>query len=111
MIHRADVIANPDLFQLNKVTHEERLINICVLLNGSPVTKALPLPSNIDALKALQPSENQVIEDIIDEPLITVNQICITLWIENGTRNWYVGYCKEVKDNDTYVIEHLERVR
>ena len=22
-----------------------------------------------------------------------------------------MGYCKEVKDNDTYVIEHLERVR
>ena len=109
--HRADVIANPDLFKLNKVTHEERLINICVLLNGSPLTKALPLPSNIDALKTLQPSENQVIEDVIDEPLITVNQICIALWIENGTRNWYVGYCKEVKENDTYVIEHLERVR
>ena len=30
-IHKAEVIASPSLFKLNKVIHKERLINLCVV--------------------------------------------------------------------------------
>ena len=35
--HRAEVIANPSLFKLIKVTHEDRLSNLMVLLNDQPL--------------------------------------------------------------------------
>ena len=33
--HKADVIDNPHLFKVNKIPHDERLVNLCVLLAGS----------------------------------------------------------------------------
>ena len=33
--HKADVIANPRLYKLNKLTHEDRLANLCVLLSNN----------------------------------------------------------------------------
>ena len=51
--HKSDVTANPELFKLNKITHEERLMNLCALLDGCPVSTRIPLPTNDDALKAI----------------------------------------------------------
>ena len=31
--------------------------------------------------------------------------------MQNGVRNWHIGYCKDVIDKDTYIVEHLERTR
>ena len=80
--HKSDVMSNPGLFKLNKVTHEERLTNMCILLNDSSLTVLIPLPKNTDSLIVLQATVKPVAE-VIDEPLLAVNQICITLWIED----------------------------
>ena len=91
------------------MTHEERLTNTCILLNDSSST--VPLPKNTYALKVLQATVEPVAA-VIDESLLAVNQICVTLWMEdNGRKTWYVGYCKEVLDKETFVVEHLERVK
>ena len=40
-----------------------------------------------------------------------VNSLVVTVWLENGTKNWYVGYITDVGDDDTPTIEvdHLHR--
>ena len=42
---------------------------------------------------------------------VKVNELCIVIWDDKpGQRNWYVGMCRS-KDEETYEIEHMERVR
>ena len=106
--HRSEVIASPNLFKLNKVSHEERLTNLCILLGGMSNT-VTRLPDNRDALSALR--ENS--EGGCDEELsiLQVNDTCVTLWLEGSTKQWYIGYCKEVNDNGTFEVDHIHRVK
>ena len=48
--HRSDVISTPELFQLNKISHEEHLMNLSVLLSGKGST-ITSLPTAENALK------------------------------------------------------------
>ena len=49
------MLTRPDLFKLNKVTHEERLGNLMILLSDddNATGSIADLPSNEDALKGL----------------------------------------------------------
>ena len=45
-----DVIQQPDLFKINNVTHDEQLLNLCLLLLGhNPLSDYVTLPSSSDA--------------------------------------------------------------
>ena len=56
--HHSENIADPSLFKLNKISHEERLSNLCILLNCQS-TSFTTLPKNKDALQVLQ-NRNQI---------------------------------------------------
>ena len=99
--HKADVISTPELFRLNKVTHEERLTNLSVLLSGKSLHNVSPLPTAEKALKLLQSSddsdESEVSSDLLD---VSLNQMCVTLWLDdNNQRVWYLGYCVEMNSS------------
>ena len=53
--HKTDIANHPELYKINKVSHEERLMNLCALLadTNSPLSYD-SLPSNSDALKILK---------------------------------------------------------
>ena len=106
--HRSEVIASPLLFKLNKVTHEERLTNLCVLLDG--LTHCITrLPDNRDALSAL--TGNKQVVDNEEELILQINDICVTLWLEGKVKQWYIGYSKEIADDGTFVVDHIHRVK
>ena len=109
--HKADVIANPRLFKLNKISSEDRLANFFVLLNGhSNKVEQIPLPNNADALVVLQNLENKTVE--VEETVVNVNDICVTLWVlPTGMKTCFFGYCQEVLQDGKLVVEHLDRVR
>ena len=65
------------------------------------------LPRNEDALTALR---DYNVEQDDDSMILEINQICVTLWTGEHGQLWYIGYCKEVKDNQEFVIEHLDQV-
>ena len=44
--HRAEGIGPPSLFKINKITHKERLTNLCILLGGMN-DKLVRLPGNL----------------------------------------------------------------
>ena len=97
--HRSEVVASPLLFKLNKVSHEERLTNLCILLGGMShsLTK---LPDNHNALSALRSNNQEV--DNEESSILHINDICITLWLEGKEKQWYIGYCKEINDDGTF---------
>ena len=74
--HKSDVIASPTLFKLNKITHEERLTNLCVLLGGMNNRSFIVLPRNEDALTALKDCNAKQDDDSL---ILEINQICVTL--------------------------------
>ena len=43
--------------------------------------------------------------------ILQVNDICVTLWLEGSTKQWYIGYCKEANDNGTFEVEHIHRIK
>ena len=58
--HKADMVASPELFKLIRVTHEERLENLCILLSDDhhiatcSSSSTINLPSNDDVFQVLQ---------------------------------------------------------
>ena len=51
-IHRSENIAAPSLLKLNKISHEERLSNLCIASNGQS-TSFTTLSKNKDVLQVL----------------------------------------------------------
>lgn len=103
--HRTEVIANPSLFKLIKISHEERLSNLFVLLNSSG-TIMTAMPTNSDALRILR---NIGQFPKVAEKGLDCGQLCATLWNEGGVKTWYLGYCVEVLEND-FRVEHMHRI-
>ena len=103
--HHSENIAAPSLFKLNKISHEERLSNLCILLNGQSTS----FTTLKGALQVIQNNnQNQTTNSIDNELTIDIGQPCVTLWRENDIETWYVGYCIEVNDN-VVTVEHIRR--
>ena len=60
-------------------THEERLTNFCVLLQGFSHHRDVTLPTNTDAITVLQV---ETIPDNSSEDEVVVNELYITLKME-----------------------------
>ena len=100
-VHCSENIAASSLFKLNKISHEEKLSNLCILLNVFTTLKG--------ALQVIQNNhQNQTTNSIDDELTIDIGQPCVTLWRENTIETWYVGYCIEVNDN-VVTVEHIHQ--
>ena len=77
--HKQEKIQIPDLFRINKITYEEKLENLMILLSEeNQVGTALIaiLPSNNDVLKALCTSKDK---DPAPTQVIKVNQLCAVI--------------------------------
>ena len=105
--HRAEVIASPSLFKLIRVSHEERLSSLMVLLSQQAL-EVSRIPKNSDALKFLRSNDQHTSENT-EVSTLECNEACVTLWNESGALKWYVGYCTKVINNDLFEVEHLQR--
>ena len=64
--HCSENIAAPSLFKLNKISHEERLSNLCILLNGQS-TSFTTLPKNKDELQVVQNNNQNQTTNSMDD--------------------------------------------
>ena len=111
--HKSQIISNPDLFRINKVTYDEQLLNLCTLLAGKdPMSEYATLPTNKDAEKLLSSSKGTSTEDNDedDEDDIVVNRNYITLITEGNINTWYIATCVEMCDDKRYKMDFLHRV-
>ena len=77
---------HPDLYKLNKILHEEWLINLGVLMAGTSSSfGSAILLSNDDAIKVLKTSDDPEPEG--DKNDIMINQYYITLITEGNVDN------------------------
>ena len=105
-MHPHERASNPQLFRQVKVSVEEKVENLCILLSGhhdsSVASPNINLPSNDDALAVLT-----------DQPIVSTvfetNELCVTMWWENDSVAWYIGYFKEVTTENEFLVEHLTR--
>ena len=94
-------------------------VNLTLLLSNDADIETLPdLPSEDDMVNAfhLQETEKDTEQSTSQRESdndvdVVVNELCIVIWDDKpGQRNWYVRMCRS-KDEETYEIEHMERVR
>ncbi|KAG1655467.1 NADH dehydrogenase [ubiquinone] 1 alpha subcomplex assembly factor 3 [Nymphon striatum] len=108
--HKADKIANPELFRLNGISHEEKLTNFAVLLSNYCISSCTvaDLPTNEDVIATLEerPCQHQ-----ISEPTpLNLNKLCAVIWQNcDASYEWYIGYVKSIINNG-YIVDHLHRV-
>ena len=87
--HKSEVIYKAELFKINKVTGKKRLTNLCVLLQGFSDHGDGTQPTNTDTYTALQGN----ITDTPSEDEVVVNELYVTLWMEQNAPTWYLGHC------------------
>ena len=95
-------------------------VNLTLLLSNDADIETLPdLPSEDDMVNAFHLQEQKRIQGSqlhsVKVSMMwmswSMSSRCIVIWDDKpGQRNWYVGICRS-KDEETYEIEHMERVR
>ena len=108
--HQPDMIARPDLFKINKISSEEQLKNLMILLSDRDnlTGTVTDLPTNADVLQ-------MITRDVTHKPrkdtttlLPDINDLCIVVWAVNGRMQWFLGYIK-VQYDGHYLVDHIER--
>ena len=91
--HRSNKILNKSLFRLNKISYEEMLENLIIILDGekheSTATVA-NLPTNKTVLDSM--SKNSKLkkqEAPVPEKLI--NTMRVVVWSDGASYSWYLG--------------------
>ncbi|KAG1652087.1 hypothetical protein GQR58_026544 [Nymphon striatum] len=106
--HKADKIANPELFRLNGISH--KLTNFAVLLSNYCISSCTvaDLPTNEDVTATLEerPCQHQ-----ISKPTpLNLSELCAVIWQNcDASYEWYIGYVKSIINNG-YIVDHLHRV-
>ena len=108
--HKADKIARPALYKINGITHEEKLLNLSILLDDDTASQytVADLPTNADVISTLQdkPSPEQ---QPMPNRSFKFNELCVVVWQNCDAKyEWFVAYVKEV-NADKYVVDHLHR--
>ena len=106
---KQEKIQIPHLFRINKITYEEKLENLMILVSGknqAGTASIANLPSS-DILKALCTSKDK--DPRPSTQVLKVSQLCAVIWKGQQQQcNWYLGYLKNNASN-TCTIDHLER--
>ena len=108
--HKPDVIEQPDLFKIQKISYDEQLLNLCSLL-AVHVPCYVSLPSNKDAEIVLSSSSSDPSTSGIQEDPIELNKYYVTLITEGDKDTWYIASCEAKNPDGTYKMEHLHRVQ
>lgn len=107
--HKSDKIARPALYKINGITHEEKLINLAILLDDDTVSQytMADLPTNVDVISVLESTQNQ--KEQPKEVLFKLNELCVVVWQNCDSKyEWFIAYVKDV-DADKYTVDHLHR--
>jgi len=100
-----------DPFRLNKISHDEKLENLTILLAGDDMnvtnSTTCDLPSNEDVLKVINNIDQPCTSQTSFRHNLAINELCVSVW-QNSVKEyvWYIGYVKEITD-DGYVIDYM----
>ena len=97
--HKTEKTQRSDLFKQNRISDEEKLENLCILLSDdaeeSTATVA-NLPTNEDGMTVLS---SPAAEDLKTSANFEINQLYVTVWMSGKEEIvWYVGYITEINE-------------
>ena len=106
-----DMLARPDLFKLKKITHQDRLENLVILLTDDDYAtgSVADLPSNEEALTIIK-REIPVTELTANSSDIKINNAYMKAWYIENKWDWFIGYVKDKLSDNQYSVDHLERL-
>lgn len=110
--HKGDRANRPELFKLVNIDMATQLENLTILLSdddniaSQSSVDEISLPSNDDALRVLSKDSLRLTNNIFEK-----NKMCVSVWREGNDITWYVGRFNSIKDDQTFVVEHLVRVK
>ena len=101
--HKPDIITWLDLFKLNKISNEERLENLMILLSDRDnlTGTVVDLPTNADVLQMITRDITHKARKDAATLLPEINDLYIVAWAVDGRQHWFLGYVKE-KDDGHY---------
>ena len=108
--HKSHMTASPDLLKLSKISHEECLDNLLVLLSDKDIScgSVADLSTNADVLKTLK---NSIIDTTPNNPPeihFSMNDSCVVAWYLGAKWKWFLGHLKDKCKCKNYLVEHLE---
>ena len=108
--HQAVRHETPELFKPTKISHEEWLENLFVLLSNrtnkiasTASTAMLDLPTN-EELSHVIFDHNPEVKNHVS--VVDINQLCIVVWEVEKEVKWFLGYVKKISE-DGYTAEYL----
>ena len=111
--HKSEKQVKSDLFRMNKISHDEKLENLTILLAGDDCNVTnntiCDLPTNEDVLLAMNEIDPTSSSQNPNRPNLQINELCVSAW-QNSVKEyvWYIGYVQKIND-DGYVIDYMHR--
>ena len=77
---KADKISKPELFKLNSIPHDEKLVKLAILREKEQNSKhtVADLPTNKDVIDTLDGTFNQREQPSLSS--LKLNELCIVVW-------------------------------
>ena len=116
LTHPTEFSGNKHLFRIRGVSDEEKMNNLrCILSNEEDMnsyrSKVGQLPTDQYVLTALLATSEDETQQARQKLEVFINSVVAVTWVVNDKKTWYLGYITDIsKDDDTYIVDHLERV-
>ena len=109
--HKAEKVLRPELFRLNDITHDEKLKNLLILLEGKDASSSLTVascPANVEAIPAMpQNMATKAIDKLNDRTQkADINEMHVICSDTTGKYNCFLEYVKNLT-NTQYKTDHL----
>ena len=109
--HKAEKVLLPELFRLSGLTHDEKLENLLMLLEGEDTSSltVANLPTSGEAVTAMPQNMATEATDKLNcrTQEADINVMQFVIWSDTtGKYNWLLGYVKNIT-NTQYEIDHL----
>ena len=111
--HPRDAEARKDIYRVNKVSLEEMIENLTLILSDEiEAQDCIVFPSEDEIMDTLLKKEQASTDDVAvqSETLNLVpNQPVAVIWDTKNRKEWYIGFFLDKNDDGTFRIDHLER--
>ena len=107
--HKLDKTARPALCKINGITHEEKLVNLAILLDDDTASQYTmdDVPTNLDVISALECTQHQ--RQWVNQAILGVNELRVVVWQNCDSKyEWFLAYIKHIED-DKCTVDHLHR--
>ena len=108
--HQRDVDVRKELYKVNKLTSEEMVENITVLLSDEHEAEdGIVFPCEDEIMEIISGNTSNPVHE--GETVLTLqpNQPVAVIWDVKNKKRWYIGFYIDKNDDGTFRIDHLER--